>query len=154
MDYFLHPNSLCDTEEIGSGTRIWGFTRIMKEVKIGKNCNICDFVFIESGVNIGDNVTIKSGVYIWRGVELHNDVFVGPNVTFTNDLYPRSRKYPKEFLKTILMQGCSIGANATILPGVEIGENSMVGAGAVVTNDVEDGWLVLGNPARKIRRLS
>lgn len=153
MDYFLHPNAICDTDDIGSGTRIWGFTRIMKEVKIGKDCNICDFVFIESGVQIGDNVTIKSGVYLWTGVILQNDVFVGPNVTFTNDLYPRSRKYPKAYLKTILRNGSSIGANATILPGVEIGENSMVGAGAVVTRDVEEGWLVLGNPARKIRKI-
>lgn len=153
MDFFLHPNSVCETEAIGGGTRIWGFTRIMRDVEIGKNCNICDFVFIESGVKIGDNVTIKSGVFLWSGILIENNVFVGPNATFTNDKFPRSQQYLTEYPKTILRSGCSIGANATILPGIEIGVNAMVGAGAVVTKNVESDWLVFGNPAKKIRKL-
>jgi UDP-2-acetamido-3-amino-2,3-dideoxy-glucuronate N-acetyltransferase len=154
MDYFLHPSSDCDSLDIGSGTRIWGFTRIMKDVKVGKDCNICDFVFIESGVRIGNNVTIKSGVYLWTGIFIEDNVFVGPNATFTNDKYPRSKSYPEIYEKTILRVGSSIGANATILPGLDIGANSMVGAGSVVTKNVEDGWLVAGNPARKVRKLN
>jgi acetyltransferase-like isoleucine patch superfamily enzyme len=126
----------------------------MKDVKVGKDCNICDFVFIESGVRIGNNVTIKSGVYLWTGVTIEDNVFVGPNATFTNDKYPKSKSYPAIFERTILRSGSSIGANATILPGLEIGAGSMIGAGSVVTENVEDGWLVVGNPARKVRKLN
>lgn len=153
MEYFVHPNASCETESIGSGTRIWQFVRIMESVLIGENCNICDFVFIESGVEIGNSVTIKSGVYLWSGVRIEDNVFIGPNVTFTNDKFPRSKKYPDKFLETKLRRGCSIGANATILPGIEIGEGALIGAGSVVTKDVDSHWIVFGNPARKIRKL-
>jgi acetyltransferase-like isoleucine patch superfamily enzyme/dTDP-4-dehydrorhamnose 3,5-epimerase-like enzyme len=114
---------------------------------IGPDCNICDQVFIENQVRIGARVTIKSGVQVWDGVELEDDVFVGPNATFTNDLFPRSKRY-QEATRTLVRQGASIGANATILAGVVIGRNAMVGAGAVVTKNVPPNAIVVGNPAR------
>ena len=150
MRFFIHPLASCDSE-VGEGTRVWQFARVMEGVLIGKNCNICDFVLIETGVVIGNNVTLKSGVYLWSGIEIHDNVFVGPNATFANDKFPRSGRRDKPPEKTILRKGCSIGANATVLPGVLIGEGSMVGAGAVVTKDVEPHSLVIGNPAKHIR---
>lgn len=154
MDYFVHPLSACDTNEIGKGTRIWQFSRVMEKVIIGENCNICDFVFIEKGVMIGDNVTIKSGVYVWSGVEIEDDVFIGPNVTFTNDKYPRSGVRDKPVERTYLRKGASIGANATILPGLTVGEGSMIGAGSVVTKNVKPFTLVSGNPAKFTRYIN
>jgi serine acetyltransferase len=114
---------------------------------IGADCNICDHVFIENDVRIGDRVTVKCGVQLWDGLVLEDDVFVGPNATFTNDPAPKSKKRPPEFLKTVVKAGASIGANATILPGITIGRNAMVGAGAVVTHDVPANAIVVGNPA-------
>lgn len=152
MKPYIHAASLCESEHIGSGTRIWAFTRIMKNVVIGTNCNICDFVFIEEGVIIGNNVTIKSGVYLWNGVTIEDNVFVGPNATFTNDKYPKSGNRNFQLMKTILRSGCSIGANVTVLPGVEIGNNSIVGAGSVVTHDVPPNSRVFGNPARELNK--
>lgn len=148
MDYFVHPQGICESVKIGSGTRIWAFTHLLPGSKIGKDCNICDFVFIENDVIVGDRVTIKSGVQLWDGVTLENDVFIGPNVTFTNDKYPRSKVYPQSFLRTTISAGASIGANATILPGITIHKNAMVGAGAVVTKNVPPNAKVMGNPAR------
>jgi UDP-2-acetamido-3-amino-2,3-dideoxy-glucuronate N-acetyltransferase len=115
---------------------------------LGRDCNICDHTFIENDVVLGDRVTIKCGVQLWDGLRLEDDVFVGPNATFTNDQFPRSKQRPAEFLKTVVSRGASIGANATILPGVSIGQNAMVGAGAVVTHDVPANAIVVGNPAR------
>ncbi|EAO7355152.1 N-acetyltransferase [Campylobacter coli] len=115
---------------------------------IGKNCNICSHCFIENNVKIGNNVTIKCGVQIWDGITIEDNVFIGPNVTFCNDKYPRSKQYPEEFSKTIIKKGASIGANATILPGITIGENAMIGAGAIVTKDIADNtvfYLKIGN---------
>ncbi len=143
----VHPSAIVDTTDIGSETRIWAFVHILKGVSIGKNCNICDHCFIEQGVKLGNNVTVKSGIYIWEGVEIEDDVFLGPNVVFTNDLRPRSKKYVAP-LKTIIRKGASIGANSTIIAGVEIGQYSMVGAGSVVTRDVSPYSLVYGNPAK------
>jgi UDP-2-acetamido-3-amino-2,3-dideoxy-glucuronate N-acetyltransferase len=146
--YFQHPNALVESSSIGEGTRVWAFAHILPGAVIGRDCNVCDHVFIENDVVVGDRVTIKSGVQLWDGVTLEDDVFVGPNATFTNDPFPRSKRYPTRFERTVVRQGASIGANATLLPGVEIGHAAMVGAGAVVTRDVPPGVVVAGNPAR------
>lgn len=148
MSHFVHPNALCETTEVGEGTRIWAFAHILPGARIGRDCNLCDGVFVESDVVIGDRVTVKCGVQLWDGVRLHDDVFVGPNATFTNDPFPRSRKYPGKFPETVVESGASIGANATILPGLRIGSGAMVGAGAVVTRSVPPNAIAVGNPAR------
>lgn len=151
---YIHPKALVDEgARIGARTRIWAFAHVLPGAQLGADCNICDHTFIEGKVVIGDRVTLKCGVYLWDGITLENDVFVGPNATFTNDLRPRSRVYPDAFLKTHVKGGASIGANATILPGLTIGANAMVGAGAVVTKDVPDNAVVVGNPARIIKTL-
>jgi len=146
-EYLAHAQSIVESRQIGPRTRIWAFAHVLPGAVIGSDCNICDHVFIENDVRIGDRVTIKCGVQIWDGVELENDVFVGPNATFTNDAAPRSKRYPPEFARTIVRAEASIGANATILPGVTIGRNAMVGAGAVVTHSVPSNAIVVGNPA-------
>lgn len=146
--FYQHPTALVASKNIGNGTRIWAFVNICAEAVIGADCNICDRVFIENQVVIGDRVTIKCGVSLWDRVTLEDDVFVGPSVAFTNDLLPRSKVYPTEFVPTLVRKGASIGANATILAGVTIGKNAMVGAGAVVTHDVPPNAIVRGNPAR------
>ena len=145
---FKHTHALVESESIGAGTRIWAFAHVLPGARIGVDCNICDGVFIENDVLIGDRVTIKCGVQIWDGITLEDDVFVGPNATFTNDPFPRSRQQPVSFLRTVIRRGASIGANATILPGLTIGANAMIGAGAVVTRDVPSNAIVMGNPAR------
>ena len=149
-DFFVHEMALCESKNIGAGTRVWAFTHVLPGAKIGKDCNICDHVFIENDVVVGDRVTVKCGVQLWDGLEIEDDVFLGPNATFTNDIYPRSKVYPEKFLRTKVMRGASLGANCTILPGITIGRNSMVAAGAVVTKDVPDGVLVAGCPAKII----
>lgn len=145
----IHPLGVVDKgARIGAGTRVWAFAHVVSGARIGRDCNLCDHTFIEGGVRIGDRVTIKSGVYLWDGVTLEDDVFVGPCAAFTNDKFPRSRQRPSSYLKTVVGQGASIGANATILPGIRIGKQAMVGAGAVVTRDVPAYAVVKGNPAR------
>ncbi len=152
MEYFVHSHALLESKAIGKNTRIWAFVHILPNAVIGADCNICDHVFIENDVIIGDRVTIKCGVQLWDGIRLEDDVMVGPNATFTNDMFPRSKK-PFELRPTQVKRGASIGANATILCGITIGEEAMVGAGAVVTKDVPDRAVVVGNPARIIRYL-
>ena len=149
----VHPTAIVLTKKVGKGTRIWAFVNAMDKVEIGKNCNICDRCFIESGVIIKDNVTIKTGVSLWNGIFISSNVFIGPDVQFCNDKYPRSGHYIKP-LKTIIEEGASIGANATILPGVKVGKGSMVGAGSVVTKDVKEYTVVAGNPAIAISQNS
>jgi len=146
--HYQHPQAIVETKTIGHGTRVWAFAHILPGAVIGNECNICDHVFIENKVIIGDRVTIKCGVQLWDGVRLEDDTFIGPNATFTNDQFPRSKKYPENFPETVVKKGASIGANATILPGITIGQNVMVGAGAVVTRDVPPNAIVIGNPAR------
>jgi len=148
MDYFKHTHAIVESEKIGRGSRIWAFAHVLPDAVIGEDCNICDHVFIENDVVLGNRVTIKCGVQVWDGVTLEDDVFVGPNATFTNDPMPRSKQYPESFSRTIVRKGASIGANSTILPGITIGMNAMVGAGAVVTKDVPPNAVVTGNPAR------
>ncbi|MDV5227868.1 acyltransferase [Providencia rettgeri] len=150
---FIHPLSDVQSQNIGENTRIWQFSVILKNAQIGSNCNICAHTLIENDVIIGDNVTVKSGVYIWDGIRIEDNVFIGPCVTFANDKYPRSKQYPEQFPITTLKKGASIGANATILPNITLGENCMVGAGSVVTKDVPENALVVGNPARIVRYL-
>lgn len=140
------------TKNIGENTNIWQFCVIFANAQIGSNCNICANVLIENDVKIGDKVTIKSGVQLWDGVILEDGVFIGPNVTFTNDKFPRSKIYPKQFKKTLVKKGASIGANATIIAGVVIGENAMIGAGSVVTHDIPANEVWLGNPAKFVRK--
>lgn len=150
----IHSLSDVKSTSIGKGTNIWQFVVVLQGAVIGENCNICANTLIENDVVIGNNVTVKSGVYIWDGVELEDNVFIGPCVTFTNDKIPRSKIYPDKFLKIKVQKGASIGANATILPGVTIGEMAMVGAGSVVTKDVPAYAVVVGNPAKIIKWIS
>lgn len=145
-DVFVHPNAICESEQIGHRTRIWAFSHILKGAKIGEDCNICDGVFIENDVTVGNRVTIKSGVQLWDGTRVGDDVFIGPNATFTNDHFPRSRVWQKTLPLTRIHAGASIGANATLLPGITIGERAMIGAGTVVTRDVPANAIVYGNP--------
>lgn len=147
-DVFVHERGICESEEVGAGTRIWAFAHVLPGARIGAECNICDGVFVEGGSVVGDRVTVKCGVQLWTGVELEDDVFVGPNATFTNDPFPRSRQHLDEYPRTVVRAGASIGANATILPGLEIGRGAMVAAGAVVTRPVPPHAIVKGNPAR------
>lgn len=149
-DYFVHSHALCESESIGKGTRVWAFAHILPKARLGEDCNICDHVFIENDVIIGNRVTVKCGVQIWDGIEIEDDVFIGPNATFTNDRFPRSKVYPDEFSRTIIRQGASLGANCTILPGITIERNAMIGAGAVVTRSVPPNAIVVGNPAKII----
>lgn len=150
---FIHPLSDVHSSSIGMGTRIWQYSVILEGAIIGENCNVCAHTLIESDVIVGNNVTIKSGVYLWDGITIESNVFLGPSVTFTNDKYPRSKIYPDEYMRTRIKEGASLGANATILPGITIGKNSMVGAGAVVTKNVPDNVLVVGNPAKIVKIL-
>jgi len=143
----IHTSSDVQSKTIGEDTYIWQFCVVLKNAKIGKNCNINAQCLIENDVVIGDNVTIKSGVQIWDGIHLQNNVFIGPNVTFTNDLSPRSKQYPSSFLKTVVQENASIGANSTIVGGISIGKSAMIGAGSVVTKDIKNNTLVYGNPA-------
>jgi UDP-2-acetamido-3-amino-2,3-dideoxy-glucuronate N-acetyltransferase len=152
-DVFIHALADVQATDIGHGTRVWQFAVIVKGARIGRNCNICAHTFVEGGVVVGNNVTLKCGVYLWDGIELGDDVFVGPNATFTNDAFPRSGQHPAEYAKTVIEAGASIGANATLLPGIRIGAGAMVGAGAVVIADVPAGCVVVGNPARVVRRI-
>ena len=148
--FFVHDKGICDSKNVGEGTTIWAFAHVLSGAKIGKNCNICDHVFVENDVVIGDDVTIKCGVQIWDGVRLGDRVFIGPNATFTNDIRPRSKQYPDTFAQTIVEDDASIGANATILPNLTISRGAMVGAGAVVTRSVPPYAIVAGNPAKII----
>jgi len=148
-DYFVHEKALVETEDIGSGSQIWAFVHVLPGARIGRNANICDHCYIENEVIIGDNVTIKNGVYLWEGLTIEDDVFIGPAAVFTNDLAPRSKNPGYERLSVVLKRGCSVGAGAVILAGRTIGRYAFVGAGAVVTRDVEDYTLVYGNPARQ-----
>lgn len=148
---FIHPLADVATSSIGEGTRVWQFVVILEGARIGRDCNICAQTLVESDVIVGDRVTLKSGVQLWSKTRIEDDVFIGPNATFTNDPYPRSKKYPEQFSGITIKRNASIGANATLLPGITVGEYAMVGAGAVVTKDVPAYAIVVGNPASILR---
>lgn len=143
----IHKSSDILSTHIGAGTNIWQFCVILEGAKIGDNCNINCSVFIENDVVLGNNVTVKSGVQLWDGMRIEDDVFIGPNATFTNDLIPRSKKYPETFKSILIEKGASIGANCTILGGNTIGRYSMLGAGSVITRNIPPFTLWYGNPA-------
>jgi UDP-2-acetamido-3-amino-2,3-dideoxy-glucuronate N-acetyltransferase len=145
----IHPSSIVQSDNIGEDTNIWQFCVVLPGAVIGNNCNINFNVFIENDVRIGNNVTVKPGVQIWDGLNIEDNVFIGPNVTFTNDLVPRSKIYPEKFEETNLRMGSSIGANATILTGLNVGEHSLIGAGSVITKNVPSYTVWYGNPAIK-----
>jgi len=146
---FVHEKALVESDNVGEDTRIWAFSHIMKDAIIGSNCNIGEHCFIENGVIVGDDVTIKNGISLWDGVVIEDNAFLGPNSVFTNDMRPRSKSHDFTVLKTIIRKGATIGANSTIICGIEIGKYSFIGAGAVVTKNVPDYTLVYGNPAKK-----
>ena len=146
----IHKLSDVKSKKIGENTSVWQYTVILEDAVIGDNCNICSNVFIENDVKIGHLVTVKNGAKLFDGIKIHDNVFVGPNVVFTNDKYPRSKKHLTNQKTTIVMKGSSIGAGSIILTGVKIGEFSMIGAGSIVTKDVEPYSIVAGNPAKKI----
>ncbi|MDC3255847.1 WxcM-like domain-containing protein [bacterium] len=143
----IHPLADVQSRNVGEKTRIWQSVVVLPNARIGNECNICSHCFIENDVSIGNRVTIKSGVQLWDGITIEDDVFIGPNATFTNDRFPRSQNQPESFIQTIVKKGASIGANATILPGITIGEGAMIGAGSVVTKNVPAGAVARGNPA-------
>ncbi|MCC6830670.1 MAG: N-acetyltransferase [Thermoleophilia bacterium] len=153
----VHPSALAETDRIGEGTRIWAFAHVLPGAVVGRDCNIGDHCYVESGAVIGDGVTIKNGVMVWDGVTLEDGVFVGPGAIFTNDLRPRSPRggdagdrYAGDawLTPTVVGRGATIGAGAVILSGLRIGDHAMVGAGAIVTREVPRHALVVGNPAR------
>jgi UDP-2-acetamido-3-amino-2,3-dideoxy-glucuronate N-acetyltransferase len=149
---FVHERALCESDAIGPRTRVWAFAHVMKGAVIGADCNVGDHAFVESGARLGDRVTVKNCVLVWDKVIVEDDVFLGPNMVFTNDMNPRVafKKSPDKFLPTVVRRGASIGANATIVCGVTIGENGFVGAGTVVIRDVPAHAMVVGNPGRRI----
>lgn len=157
--FFSHPKALVESDAIGSETRIWAFAHILSGAVVGKNCNICDGVFVEGGAKIGDNVTVKNQCLIFDGVEISDDVFLGPNVVFTNDSIPRSPRQKltikrhqtnQWLLKTRVGRGATLGASVTVVCGVTIGEYSMAGAGSVITRDLPPHSMAYGVPARVV----
>lgn len=148
----IHALSDCLSKNIGKNTNVWQYVVILSKAVIGDNCNICAHSFIENDVKIGNGVTVKCGVYLWDGIIIEDNVQIGPNVTFTNDKYPRAKK---DFLlqRTIIKSNASIGAGSTILGGVTIGENAMIGAASLVTKDIPANELWVGSPAKFVRKI-
>ena len=153
MANFVHRLADCQSDHIGDGTKIWQFCVVLPEAVIGDNCNVCSHCFIENKTVIGNNVTIKCGVQIWDGITLEDNVMIGSNVTFTNDMFPRSKNKKWTLLKTKVCKGATIGAGSVILPGITIGEGAFIAAGSVVTKDVPAGELWMGNPARFYKKV-
>jgi len=150
MNYFQHEKALVHPRAVvGEGTRVWAFAHILEGAVVGRQCNICDGCFVEGGAVLGDHVTLKNGVAVFNGITLGNDVFVGAHTAFINDRYPRSNRSDAWTLeKTLVKKGAALGANATIMCGITIGEYAVVGAGSVVTKDVPAHSIVVGNPAK------
>jgi acetyltransferase-like isoleucine patch superfamily enzyme len=146
----VHPAGLCESEDVGDGTRVWAFAHVLPGARIGRDCNICDGAFVEGGAVLGDRVTVKNGTLVFDGVVCEDEVFLGPNVLFTNDLRPRAaiRKTGDELTSTTVRRGASLGAGTVVVCGIEIGEYAFAAAGSVVTKDVLAHSFVAGNPAR------
>lgn len=149
----IHKLADCMNPNVPESTKIWQFCVVFPECQIGENCNICSHCLIENDVKIGNNVTVKCGVQIWDGITLEDNVMIGSNVTFTNDMYPRSKNKDWKLLKTRVCKGATIGAGSVIIPGITIGENAFIAAGSVVTKDVPSGELWMGSPARFYKRV-
>ena len=153
----IHKLSDVQTKNIGMGTNIWQYCVILKGATIGKNCNICSHCFIENDVFIGDHVTIKNGVHLYDSIIIEDNVFIGPNVTFTNDIYPRSYReetnQKKNYTKTVIKQGSSIGAGSIILPGIKIGKGAIIGAGSVITKNVDQFTIVYAHSSKIIKNI-
>jgi UDP-2-acetamido-3-amino-2,3-dideoxy-glucuronate N-acetyltransferase len=149
---FVHPQGLCESTEVGAGTRVWAFAHVLEGARVGIDCNVCDGAFVEGGAVLGDRVTVKNQVMVFSGVTVADDVFLGPGVTFTNDFWPRAhlRRSASELDPTWVEEGATLGARVTVVCGVTIGANAFVGAGAVVTRDVAPHGFVVGNPGRQI----
>lgn len=147
----VHPQGLCESSEVGAGTRVWAFAHVLAGARVGRDCNICDGAFVEDGATLGDRVTVKNGTLIFRGVSCEDDVFLGPNVLFTNDLRPRAalRRPIADLLPTVVRRGVTLGAGSVVVCGLEIGEYAFVAAGSVITRDVPAHAFVAGNPARQ-----
>src|SRR6266404_6821610 len=150
--FLVHPQALVESQDIGPRTRIWAFAHVMTGARVGSDCNICDHAFIETGAVLGNNVTVKNGVAIWEGITIEDNVFLGPNCVLTNDLNPRAyiKKIGTGLRTTLIRANATIGANATILCGLSVGQYAFIGAGAVVIRPVPDFGLMIGNPARQI----
>ncbi len=149
----VHPTALCESDNVGEGTRIWAFAHVTPDAVIGRDCNICDHAYVEGGAVLGDRVTVKNGVMVWYGVTVGDDVFLGPGMVFTNDLVPRSRTLQGErdwMVPTSVGNGVSLGANVTVVCGIEVGAYAFAGAGTVLARDVPPHALMVGNPARRI----
>jgi UDP-2-acetamido-3-amino-2,3-dideoxy-glucuronate N-acetyltransferase len=149
MSVFVHPQGLCESDDVGEGTRVWAFAHVLPGATVGRDCNICDGAFVEGGAVVGDRVTLKNAVLVWDGVTIEDEVFVGPGTVFTNDLRPRSRA-PFTLGRTLVRSGATLGANCTVVCGLTVGRFAFVAAGAVVTKDVADHALVVGNPGRQV----
>jgi acetyltransferase-like isoleucine patch superfamily enzyme len=147
--YYKHPLALVESERVGSGTRVWAFAHVMAGAVVGERCNIGEQCFVEAGAVIGNDVVVKNGVMVWEGVAIEDSAFIGPCAVFTNDKYPRSLQR-RALAPTMIRRGASIGANATLIAPVTVGEYATVAAGAVVVRNVSSHALVVGNPARPI----
>lgn len=150
----IHPLSDCQNKNIPESTNVWQYCVVLPGAQIGENVNICSHCFIENDVKIGNNVTIKCGVQVWDGIELEDNVMIGSNVTFTNDMYPKTKNKDWKLLRTKICKGASVGAGSTLLPGITIGENALIGAGSVVTKNVPSGEVWVGDPAHFIKKVN
>ncbi len=151
-EVFVHPDGRCESDSVGSGTRVWAFAHILKGAVVGSDCNVCDGAYIEAGAVVGNGVTVKNQVMIFEGVTIEDDVFLGPGMIFTNDLNPRAfiKRHGDELLPTHVRRGATLGAGSVVVCGTTIGEEAFIGAGAVVAKDVPAHAFVVGNPGHVI----